>query len=205
MTSRFILAFSALALISVVPAQAGTSVGQPQASAPAPAPTADLVKVRLDTEKGPILLELDRGRAPVTTANFLRYVAAKRYDGIGFYRAMPYGEGNGLIQAGITKDVRLLYPPIAHEPASKTGLKHEAGTILLANTGPGTGRSDFFITLGPIPFGDDFAPFGRVVEGMDVVKAIFASPVDPEKGAGPMKGQMLSPTIAIRTARQVTP
>ncbi len=48
---------------------------------------------------------------------------------------MPYGEGNGLIQAGITKDVRMLYPPIAHEPASKTGLKHEAGTILLANAG----------------------------------------------------------------------
>jgi peptidyl-prolyl cis-trans isomerase A (cyclophilin A) len=202
MQNRIALAFSALTLAALpVPAFAL----QP-AAAPAEAPAAaDIVQVRLETEKGPIVLALDRGRAPITVANFLRYVAAKRYDGIGFYRAMPYGENNGLIQAGITKDVRLLYPPIAHEPASKTGLKHEAGTILLANTGPGSGRSDFFITLGAIPFGDDFAPFGRVVEGMDVVKAIFASPVDPDKGAGPMKGQMLSPTITIRTARQVAP
>ncbi|WP_426266320.1 peptidylprolyl isomerase [Sphingomonas sp. LHG3443-2] len=202
MQNRIALAFSALALAALpLPVLAA----QPVPAAPTVPAAADLVQVRLETEKGPILLELDRGRAPVTVANFLRYVAAKRYDGVGFYRAMPYGEGNGLIQAGITKDVRLLYPPIAHEPASKTGLKHEAGTILLANTGPGTGRSDFFITLGPIPFGDDFAPFGRVVEGMDVVKAIFASPVDPDKGVGPMKGQMLSPTITIRTARPVAP
>ena len=202
MQNRIALAFSALALAALpLPVLAA----QPAPAAPTTPVAADLVQVRLETEKGPIVLELDRGRAPVTVANFLRYVAAKRYDGVGFYRAMPYGEGNGLIQAGITKDVRLLYPPIAHEPASKTGLKHEAGTILLANTGPGTGRSDFFITLGPIPFGDDFAPFGRVVEGMDVVKAIFASPVDPDKGAGPMKGQMLSPTITSRTVRQVAP
>lgn len=202
MQNRIALAFSALALAALpLPVLAA----QPAPASPTTPAVADLVQVRLETEKGPIVLELDRGRAPVTVANFLRYVAAKRYDGVGFYRAMPYGSGNGLIQAGITKDVRLLYPPIAHEPASKTGLKHEAGTILLANTGPGTGRSDFFITLGPIPFGDDFAPFGQVVEGMDVVKAIFASPVDPDKGAGPMKGQMLSPTITIRTARQIAP
>ena len=202
MQNRIALAFSALALAALpLPAIAA----QPATAPPTAPSAADLVQVRLETEKGPIVLELDHGRAPITVGNFLRYVAAKRYDGVGFYRAMPYGEGNGLIQAGITKDARLLYPPIAHEPASKTGIKHEAGTILLANAGPGTGRSDFFITLGPIPFGDDFAPFGRVIEGMDVVKAIFASPVDPEKGAGPMKGQMLSPTIAIRTARQVAP
>lgn len=202
MQNRIALAFSALTLAALPVPAVALQPAAPPAEAPA---AADIVQVRLETEKGPIVLALDRGRAPITVANFLRYVAAKRYDGIGFYRAMPYGENNGLIQAGITKDVRLLYPPIAHEPASKTGLKHEAGTILLANTGPGSGRSDFFITLGAIPFGDDFAPFGRVVEGMDVVKAIFASPVDPDKGAGPMKGQMLSPTITIRTARQVAP
>lgn len=165
---------------------------------------ADLVHVRLDTDKGSIHLQLDRKRAPLTVANFLRYVAAKRYDGISFYRAMPYGKDNGLIQAGITKDARLLYPPVAHEPPSATGLTHEAGSLLMANLGPGTARSDFFITLGPIPaFKDSFALFGRVAEGMDVVKAIFASPVDPEKGAGPMKGQMLSPAIRIRTAQVV--
>jgi peptidyl-prolyl cis-trans isomerase A (cyclophilin A) len=197
MIRRITLAFSALALLAAAPA----------AASPAPtgaAAKADLVHVRLDTDKGPILLELDRGKAPLTVANFLRYVTAKRYDGVTFYRAMPYGEGNGLIQAGITKDARLLFPPVAHEAPSTTGLTHQAGSLLMANLGPGTARSDFFITLGPIPgFKDSFALFGRVIEGMEVVKAIFASPVDPEKGAGPMKGQMLSPAIPIRTARVV--
>ena len=200
MRIRIALAFSALAFLSgptqaVVSAQAGTPGKE--------APAADLVHVALDTEKGRILLALDRGRAPVSTANFLRYVEAGRFNGITFYRAMPYGQGSGLIQAGITRDARLLFPPIAHEPASKTGIKHEAGTILFANAGPGTARSDFFVTLGPIPFGDDFAPFGRVVEGMDVVKAIFASPTSPTRGAGAMKGQMLEPAILIRSARTV--
>jgi peptidyl-prolyl cis-trans isomerase A (cyclophilin A) len=197
MLTRIALAFSALAFLTAAPAQA-------QTPPVAEAPRADLVHVRLDTDKGPILLALDRGRAPLTVANFLRYVAARRYDGISFYRAMPYGEGNGLIQAGITKDARLLFPPVAHEAPSATGLTHEAGSLLMANLGPGTARSDFFITLGPISrFKDSFALFGRVAEGMDVVKAIFASPVDPDKGAGPMKGQMLSPAITIRTARVV--
>jgi peptidyl-prolyl cis-trans isomerase A (cyclophilin A) len=198
MLHRIALAFSALSLLLVAPAQARTQGVQATASA------ADLVHVRLETAKGPILLALDRGRAPQTVANFLRYVEAKRYDGVGFYRAMPYGEGNGLIQAGITKDARLLFPPVAHEPPSATGLIHEAGSLLLANNGPGTARSDFFITLGPISgFKDSFALFGRVIEGMDVVKAIFSSPIDPAKGAGPMKGQMLSPPVLIKNARRI--
>jgi peptidyl-prolyl cis-trans isomerase A (cyclophilin A) len=197
MLSRITLAFSALALLAAAPAAASQAP-------PTVAAKADIVHVRLVTDKGPILLELDRGKAPLTVANFLRYVTAKRYDGVNFYRAMPYGEGNGLIQAGITKDARLLFPPVAHEPPSTTGLTHQAGSLLMANLGPGTARSDFFITQGPIPgFKDSFALFGRVIEGMDVVKAIFASPVDPDKGAGPMKGQMLSPAIPIRTARVV--
>lgn len=163
----------------------------------------NLVHVALETPRGRIVLALDRGRAPVSTANFLRYVDARRFDNITFYRAMPYGPGNGLIQGGITRDARLLFPPIAHEPSSKTGIGHEAGTILFANNGPGTARADFFITLGPIPFRDDFAPFGRVIEGMDVVRAILAAPVDPNKGIGPMKGQMLQEPVPIQTARRV--
>lgn len=203
MRIRIALAFSALALL-VVPAQAVTAGGSAQPSPAAPEPKADLVHVALATSKGRILLALDRGRAPISTANYLRYVDSKRFDGITFYRAMPYGQGSGLIQGGITRDARLLYPPIAHEPSSKTGIPHEAGTILFAHTGPGTARADFFITLGPIPFGDDFAPFGRVVEGMDVVKAILGEPTDPDKGVGAMKGQMLKNPVPIRTARRVT-
>ena len=196
MIKRIALFLSALA---AAPASAQTP-----APPVAAVPQSDLVRVALDTDKGRILLALDRGKAPVTTANFLRYVDARRFDGITFYRAMPYGTGNGLIQAGITKDAKLLYPPIAHEPPSQTGLKMEAGAIAMANAGPGTARSDFFILAGPITtFGDGFAVFGRVVEGLDIVKAILAAPVDMAKGPESMKGQMLAEPVVVKTARRV--
>ena len=188
------------ALLLPLPALAQTTPAPPAAEAQQD----DLVRVALDTEKGRIVLALDRGRAPATVANFLRYVDAKRLDGVSFYRAMPVGGGgNGLIQAGV-RDARLLYPPVKHEPTSETGLKHEAGAVAMANAGPGTAQSDFFILAGPIPSLDkDFAVFGRVVEGMEVVKAILASPVSPTKGASAMRGQMLEPAVKVRTARRV--
>ena len=189
-----------------------------QASAPVPAPAAqeDLVPVAIDTSLGRIVVVLDRGRAPVTAANFLRYVDAHRLDGQNFYRAMHVGdakEPGGLIQGGVTTDARKLFPPIAHEPTSQTGLKNVAGAISMANAGPGTARGDFFILLSDMPGLDangpggdanGFAPFGRVTEGMDVVKKIFESPVSPTKGAGAMKGQMLEPQIKIVKATRLS-
>lgn len=181
------------------------------------APKDDVVRVTLDTAMGRIVLALDRKHAPLTTANFLRYIDAKRFDAITFYRAMPVGAaaGDGLIQGGITRDVRLLYPPIAHEPTDVTGLHHDAGAIAMASFAPGTARADFFILASAIPAFDakppsagsagapGFAVFGRVVEGMEVVKAILAAPTDPAKGIGPMKGQMIADPVIIRTARRV--
>jgi peptidyl-prolyl cis-trans isomerase A (cyclophilin A) len=73
----------------------------------------------------------------------------------------------------------------------------------MANAGPGTARADFFILASDMPAldatADDpgFAVFGHVVEGMDVVKKILASPVSPDKGDGAMKGQMLDPPVKI--------
>ena len=179
------------------------------APAPASAPAEDLVKVALDTEAGRIVLALDRGRAPLSTANFLKYVDAKRYDGEPFYRAMKIGDTGGLIQGGIRSDSRKLYPPVAHEPTSQTGLKNVAGTVALANAGPGTARADFFIMSVDVPSFDatasdpGFAAFGRVVEGMDVVNKILASPVSPTKGEGVMQGQMLDPEVKIIKAQRV--
>jgi peptidyl-prolyl cis-trans isomerase A (cyclophilin A) len=213
MTIRIAFAFSLLAFASA-PAIAAQVPPVPPApsTVPAVAPKEDLVRVVLDTAVGRIVLALDRGRAPVTTANFLRYVDAKRFDGINFYRAMPYGgPGTGLIQGGITKDARLLYPPIAHEPTSTTGLHHRAGAIAMANAGPGTARADFFILasdmlgLDASATNPGFAVFGRVIEGMEVVKTILAAPIDPAKGAAVMKGQMLASPVAVRTARRVEP
>jgi peptidyl-prolyl cis-trans isomerase A (cyclophilin A) len=166
----------------------------------APAVQADLVQVALETDKGRIVIALDRGRAPVTAANFLAYVDAGKFNGESFYRAMPLTKG-GLIQAGITSDARKLKAPIAHEPPSKTGLRHTAGTVSMAATAPGQARSDFFILTTDVPsFDEYFAPFGKVVEGMEVVQAILAAPVSATRGEGPMKGQMLEPAIKIRKA-----
>lgn len=176
-----------------------------QAVAPAvgEAPKDDLVTVALDTEAGRIVVALDRGRAPVTVNNFLAYVDAGKFNGESFYRAMPLSKG-GLIQAGVTSDARKLGKAIAHEPPSKTGLHHTRGTIAMAATAPGEARSDFFILTSDVPsFDATFAPFGKVVEGMDVVEKILASPVSPTKGDGWMKGQMLEPAVKIRSTKRV--
>ncbi len=196
-----LLASAALAQAAPLTAQAATL---PVAAAPAP--TEDLVPIGIDTSLGRITIALDRGHAPITTANFLHYVDTHRLDGQNFYRAMHVGADGGLIQGGITTDARKLYPPIAHEPTGKTGLHNVAGAISMANAGPGTAKADFFILLSDMPGLDaggpggdanGFAPFGRVIDGMDVVKKIFAAPVSPTKGAGPMKGQMLDLQIKI--------
>jgi peptidyl-prolyl cis-trans isomerase A (cyclophilin A) len=205
MTMRFLAA--ALLAAASVPA---LSQAAPAAPAAAQAPQAELVPVAIETSAGRIVVALDKTHAPVTTANFLRYVDAHRFDGEKFYRAMDVGDG-GLIQGGITSDARKLYPPIAHEPTTETGLKNVAGAISMANGGPGTARADFFILASDIPALDDtadrpgFAVFGHVVEGMDVVKAILASPVSPTKGEGAMKGQMLEPPVKIVKAERVKP
>jgi len=173
----------------------------------APAPKEALVKVALDTDKGRIVLALDKGRAPITTANFLAYVDKHWFDGQSFYRAFQYGTG-GIIQGGV-RDGAKQFPPIAHEPTSQTGISNKAWTVAMANGGAGTTRSDFFIMTTDIPAFDakgadiGFAAFGHVVEGQDVVKAILAAPVSPTLGEGSMKGQMLEPVVKIVHAERV--
>ena len=187
-----------------------------QAAAPAATTNEDLVPVAIDTSVGRIVVALDRSHAPVTTANFLHYVDTHRFDGQNFYRAMHIPDANGadggLIQGGITTDARLLYPPVAHEPTTQTGLHNVAGAISLANNGAGTARSDFFILLsdqpgldanGPGGDATGFAAFGHVTEGMDVVRNIWTSPVSPTKGQGALKGQMLDPPVRIIKAARV--
>ncbi len=193
-----------------VPVAPVPAVAPTPAPSPAPAPVA-LVRVVLTTSEGPITLALEKDRAPITTANFLRYVDSKRLDGIDFYRAMKLAPDNGLIQGGV-RDGKLLYPPIKLEPTSKTGLKHVDGTISMARAAPDSARADFFIIVGPMPSldsqpnqpGDNagFAAFGQVTEGMEIVRRILAAPTSPTEGEGPMKGQMLAPKIKILTARR---
>ena len=203
--------FLAAALLAVLAAP--VTAQSPAPTTAAPAPREDLVPVAIDTSLGRIVVALDRGRAPVTAANFLHYVDTHRFDGQNFYRAMHIGEG-GLIQGGITTDARKLYPPVAHERTAQTGLHNIAGAISMANAGPGTAKADFFILLSDMPGLDangpggdanGFAAFGHVIEGMDVVKKIWSSPTSPTKGEGAMKGQMLDPQIRILKAARLDP
>ncbi|MDX3909788.1 MAG: peptidylprolyl isomerase [Sphingobium sp.] len=168
-----------------------------------------IVRVRLVTSSGPIVLALDSRRAPRTTANFMAYVDDGRFDGTTFYRAarrkaLP---GRGLIQAGIRTNARRSLPPVAHEPTSVTGIRHLDGTVSMARGGePGTAMGNFFITIGPIASMDargeypGYAAFGHVASGMDVVRKILAEPTGG--GEGPMRGQMiLKPITIIRAER----
>jgi peptidyl-prolyl cis-trans isomerase A (cyclophilin A) len=201
MLTRFALCLAALLLPAAAFAQATTNVV-------------------IATELGEIVVALETERAPLSSANFLRYADEKRFDGTVFYRAMKLDWGeqpNGLVQGGTQWDPKRILPPIAHEPTNETGVRHVAGAISMARLEPGTATGDFSILVSPQPGLDadpaaedpelraGYAAFGRVVEGMDVVRAIFAAPTDPDKGEGWMKGQMIAEPVQIISVRRQTP
>lgn len=177
---------------------------------PAQAP----VTVVLETEAGTITIEVDSRRAPITAANFLKYVEAGMYDGGRFHRAVRSDTESRtdypiqVVQASRRggEGAPAGFPPIPLERTSVTGLKHTDGTVSMARAAADTATSDFFICIGDQPEldfggrrnadGQGFAAFGRVVSGMDVVRRIQASPV---RGGT----QTLSPPVAIvRAARR---
>lgn len=172
-------------------------------------------RVTLTTALGVITLDLAVDKAPITVANFLRYVDAKRFDGAAFYRAVHAGSGttNGLVQGGLRNDPAKVFPPIAHESTTTTGLHHVDGTISMARYDPGSAQAEFFVCVGdqlyldadPTQPGDNlgFAAFGHVTSGMDVARAILAAPTSPTEGEGVMRGQMLSPIVGIVSARRI--
>ncbi|KHL25671.1 peptidylprolyl isomerase [Croceibacterium mercuriale] len=205
MLTRFTLSL-ALLLASPVMAQDQT----------APAMT----EVVMQTSRGPITIALETDRAPVTAGNFLAYVDAGKFDGTVFYRAMrlEWGEQpNGLIQGGTQNDPDRLLPPVAHERTSDTGVLHGTGAISMARLAPGTATGDFSIMVSPQPgldadpASDDpdrregYAAFGHVTAGMDVVRQIFDAPLDPDKGEGWLKGQMLAEPVRIISVDRVSP
>jgi peptidyl-prolyl cis-trans isomerase A (cyclophilin A) len=179
------------------------------------APAAALPRVILQTADGAITVELATDKAPVTCANFLRYVDSRRYDGGVFYRALKLSPQPlaGLIQGGVKNDPAKAFPPIAHESTKATGLSHKDGAVSMARYDPGTATSEFFICIGdvvsldadPSQPGDNagFAVFAHVVDGMDTARKILADHVSATAGDGSMKGQMLDPEVAIVSVRRV--
>ena len=133
-------------------------------------------KVKIETTKGDIVVELNEEKAPITCKNFLQYVEDKFYDGTIFHRVI---KGFMIQGGGMTPDMRQksVRPPIVNE--SKNGLKNDRGTIAMARTSdPDSATSQFFINHGDNDFlnygvrDEGYAVFGKVVEGMDVVDAI---------------------------------
>jgi peptidyl-prolyl cis-trans isomerase A (cyclophilin A) len=184
------------------------------AASPAASPIPDVLPhVLLTTELGDIEIEVNAERAPVTAANFLRYVDQGRYDGGLFHRTVRADNQPDkakdvridVVQAGVApahqeKD----FPPIALERTRDTGLRHLDGTVSMARAGADSATSDFFICIGPQPSldfggrrnpdGQGFAAFGRVLKGMDVVRRIQAAPAD---------SQALTPPVLIQRAVRV--
>ena len=136
-----------------------------------------------------------------------------RWQGAVFYRASraPGAPEDGFIQAGI-KDSAKLFPPIAHESTTQTGLKHLTGSLSMPRFAPGTAQGEFTIYTSDAPYmdadpnlpGDNlgYAVFGQVVEGMDVVRAIHALPTGGTSANPIMNGEMLAPPVVIVSARR---
>jgi peptidyl-prolyl cis-trans isomerase A (cyclophilin A) len=194
LTARLIFPLAALLLAAPVAAQRADRA------------TPGFVRVRMETVAGPIILSLNARRAPITTANFMRYVDDGRFDGISFYRVARGKQTpkQGFIQSGIRTDARRFLDTIAHEPTNKTGIKHLDMTISMARRGPpGSANGNWFITVGPTPSMDarkgydGYAAFGHVVAGQAVVKRILAQPT-----GGGMNGTLLLRPVRInRTVR----
>ena len=137
--------------------------------------------VELKTSAGPIVLELYPEKAPKSVANFLEYVKAGFYDGLIFHRVIDgfMIQGGGMNARMEEKSTRA---PIENE--ARNGLKNDAGTIAMARTqDPNSATAQFFINLEsnralnyPSPDGAGYAVFGKVSEGMDVVRKIGKEP-----------------------------
>lgn len=175
----------------------------------APASKPGVVRVRLQTAAGPILLALDARHAPLTVANFLQYVDDGRFDGTSFYRAARRKtRPGGFVQGGIDTDPRRLLPPVPLEPTSRTGLRHLDGAISMARFEPtDSATGNFSIMVGPNPGMDarpgapGYAAFGRVIGGMAVVRRILAQPSGG--GEGPMLGQIIVHPVRIIHAERL--
>ena len=152
-----------------------------------------IVHIVIETRAGIIEADLDSAHAPVTVANFLKYVDAKRYDGGRFHRTItPDNQPDNLVKIEVIQGgtARVQGAPswraIELERTSVTTITHGDGVLSMARGGPNTATSDFFITIGPqheLDFGgkrnadgQGFAAFGRVTKGTEIVRAIQKSP-----------------------------
>lgn len=171
------LSLISLAIFAVLASCKADKEPAKPATTPAPA-VAKTSKVRLKTNKGDIVIELDAEKAPVTVANFLSYVNQKHYDGTIFHRVIDgfMIQGGGFALDGTKLVEKESGKGIVNE--GKNGLKNSTGTIAMARTNdPNSATSQFFINVADndmlnFPSNGGYAVFGKVVEGMEVVNKI---------------------------------
>jgi peptidyl-prolyl cis-trans isomerase A (cyclophilin A) len=176
-------------------------------------------RVRVQTELGDIVIEVDQAKAPITAANFLRYVDAGHYDAGTWHRTVKMDNQPEspikieVIQAGVNPDrSKEGFGPIALERTNRTGILHRDGVISMARGAPDSATSGWFICINDQPSldfggqrnpdGQGFAAFGRVVSGMDVVRKIQAAPSSTTRTTN-TEAQRLTPPIKIVKAARV--
>ena len=132
--------------------------------------------VHFHTNLGDFTAELFEDKAPKTAANFIDLVKKGFYDGVIFHRVID----DFMIQGGDPTGTGMGGPGYAIDDEFGPGLAHDSeGILSMANAGPNTGGSQFFITLVPTPWLDGHhAIFGKITEGMDVVHKIGSTPPD---------------------------
>jgi peptidyl-prolyl cis-trans isomerase A (cyclophilin A) len=166
----------------------------------------DSVQITFQTKFGDIQAVLYTGKAPVTTANFLKYIDQFGQNGGEFYRTVTLNNQPGnkvkieVIQGGFSLGISdsVFFKPIPMERTNVSGILHKNGTLSMARDDPDSGTSEFFICINDQPSldfggernpdGQGFAAFGRVIKGMDIIRKIQTSSA---------KDQSLDPTIKI--------
>jgi peptidyl-prolyl cis-trans isomerase A (cyclophilin A) len=171
------------------------------------------VRVRVQTELGDIVIEVDPIKAPITTANFLKYVDAGHYDGGVFHRTVKMDNQPEspvkieVIQAGVNPDrAKEGFAPITLERTNLTGILHKDSVVSMARGAPDSATSGWFVCINDQPSldfggarnpdGQGFAAFGRVISGMDVVRKIQAAPSSTNRTTN-TEAQRLTPPIKI--------
>lgn len=133
-------------------------------------------KIRFTTNKGEFIVEMFEDKAPKTTKNFIELTEKGFYNGVVFHRVID----GFMIQGGDPTGTGMGGPGYKIDDEFGEGLQHDdEGILSMANAGPNTGGSQFFITLSPTPWlNGHHAIFGKVVEGMDIVRLIGVVPTD---------------------------
>jgi peptidyl-prolyl cis-trans isomerase A (cyclophilin A) len=176
------------------------------------------VRVRVQTELGDIVIEVDPLRSPLTTANFLKYVDGGHYDGGVFHRTVKMDNQPEstvkieVIQAGVNPDrAKEGFAAIQLERTSVTGILHKDGVVSMARGAPDSATSGWFVCINDQPsldFGGNrnpdrqgFAAFGRVITGMDVVRKIQAAPSSTDRTTNTEAQRLIPPIKILKVAR----